>query len=207
MRANRHIHIAFHKPRGYSCSHSPEEAPIIDELLPSELCGIGLQPVGRLDRDTSGLLILTTDGQLNHALAQPRQKVEKRYRIGFRGKLPEDAVARCAAGMQIEGEPTPTRPAQLTIAHTGRFRTAVADERLGEATLILQEGRRHQVRRMFRAMGASVVTLHRDRLGPYSLPRDLAPGQLVEISVAELGLRPALGRCAGASRGAEGGAG
>ena len=179
-----HVHIALHKPLGFSCSHNPTEAPIIDELL-EEGCGkLPLQPVGRLDRDTSGLLILTTDGQLIHQLAQPGQKVEKKYRIGYRGVLPEDAVSLCAQGIQIDGYAAPTLPSRLAVERPTRFQTADSEERLGEATLILHEGRHHQVRRMFRALGANVVTLHRERIGAFDLPSDLSPGDYVEIDAA-----------------------
>jgi len=186
-RAQEHVHIALHKPRGFSCSHNPSEGPIIDELLPQELREIGLQPVGRLDRDTSGLLILTTDGGLIHRLAQPSSKIEKQYRIGYRGVLPEDAVARCASGIEIEGYERPTVPARLVVERPGRFQTAEASERLGEASLVLHEGRHHQVKRMFRAMRVKVVTLHRERLGCYVLPLDLAPGEFTPLDVTELG--------------------
>ena len=182
-----HVHVALHKPRGFSCSHNPAESPIIDELLPQALRALGLQPVGRLDRDTSGLLVLTTDGRLIHLLAQPGSKIEKQYRIGYRGVLPEDAVARCERGISIEGYATPTLPACLVVERSARFQTADAGEQLGEATLVLHEGRHHQVRRMFRALRATVVTLHRERLGSYLLPGDLAPGELVALDATELG--------------------
>jgi 16S rRNA pseudouridine516 synthase len=183
-----HVHVALHKPRGFSCSHNPTESPIIDELLPQELREIGLQPVGRLDRDTSGLLVLTTDGHLIHQLAQPGSKIEKQYRIGYRGVLPEDAVALCERGISIEGYATPTLPARLVVERPTCFQTADAEEQLGEATLVLHEGRHHQVRRMFRALRTKVVTLHRERLGDYLLPTDLASGELVALDTAELGV-------------------
>jgi 16S rRNA pseudouridine516 synthase len=181
-----HLHVALNKPLEFSCSHSRAESPIIDELLPQALRGARLQTVGRLDRDTSGLLVLTTDGGLIHRLAQPESKIEKEYRVGYRGLLPADAVARCERGLEIEGYAKPTLPAQLSIERHARFQTAIAEEQLGEATLILREGRHHQVRRMFRALGAKVVTLHRERLGHYQLPSELAPGQFVEIDAMEL---------------------
>lgn len=187
-RTDGHVYVALHKPLGFSCSHNPAESPIIDELLPPTLRAIGLQPVGRLDRDTSGLLVLTTDGHLIHWLAQPRNKIQKQYRIGFRGVLPEDAVERCERGISIEGYETPTLPSRLAIERLASFQTANAPEQLGEARLTLHEGRHHQVRRMFRALRATVVTLHRERLGSYLLPQDLAPGQIVALDVAELGV-------------------
>jgi len=185
---NGHVHFVLHKPRGFSCSHNPGESPIIDDLLPRELCTIGLQAVGRLDRDTSGLLVLTTDGRLIHRLAQPGNKIEKQYRVGFRGVLPRDAIARCERGISIEGDSTLTLPSRLVVERLARFQTADEEERLGEATLVLHEGRHHQIRRMFRSMRATVVTLHRERIGRYALPPDLAPGQLAKLEVADLGV-------------------
>jgi 16S rRNA pseudouridine516 synthase len=185
-RPQAHVHIALHKPRGFSCSHNSGESPIIDELMGEMWGELPLQPIGRLDRDTSGLLILTTDGQLIHQLAQPGKKVEKKYRIGYRGVLPEDAVALCAKGMRIEGYATPTLPSRLVIERPTRFRSAESEERLGEATLVLHEGRHHQVRRMFRALGSNVVTLHRERFGAYELPPEMTPGEHIEIDAAFL---------------------
>jgi len=185
------VHIALHKPRGYSCSHNRGEAPVLDELLPPALRECGLQPVGRLDRDTSGLLILTTDGRLNHALTCPANKVEKQYRIGFRGVLSATAAASVAAGIQIEGDPEPTLPAQLVVERVTRFRSAVCEEELGEATLVLREGRHHQVRRMFRALRANVVTLHRERIGGIVLPPGLVVGDFVELPADARFVEPA----------------
>jgi 16S rRNA pseudouridine516 synthase len=185
----QHVHIAFHKPRGFSCSHNSAESPIIDELLGEEFSGVPLQSVGRLDRDTSGLLILTTDGHLIHELAQPRSKIEKQYRIGYRGILPEDAVALFAEGIRIDGYATPTLPSRLAIESMTRFQSAESEERLGEATLVLHVGRNHLVKRMFRALGSTVVTLHRERLGLYTLPAHLAPGEHIQIDVKDLGVK------------------
>jgi 16S rRNA pseudouridine516 synthase len=181
-----HVHLALHKPRGFSCSHSRTESPIVYELLPKELRAIGLQAVGRLDRDTSGLLVLTTDGRLIHRLAQPSSKIEKQYSVGYRGVLPEDAVARCERGLAIEGYATPTLPARLVVGRPACFQTADAGETLGEATIVLHEGRHRQVRRMFRTLGAGVVTLHRERLGGYVLPTDLGAGLFAVLDEAAL---------------------
>lgn len=157
--------VILHKPVGYACSHDWNEAPIIDELLHAGWAHLGLQPAGRLDRDTSGLLVLTCDGGLIHELTSPRRKVPKRYRIEYRGELPPDAVERCAAGLWLRpDDPRPTRPAQLTLEGPGR------------ATLVLWEGRNRQVRRTLGRLGVEVVALHRDRIGGLDLPSDLEPG-------------------------------
>jgi len=156
----------FHKPVGLSCSRDAREAPLVFDVLDPLLRKRPLQIAGRLDRATSGLLVLTTDGDFVHHLTHPTRKLPKRYRIGYRGELASDAVAQCAAGILLDGEDRPTRPAVLTLDGPGR------------ATLVLREGRTHQVRRMFRALGAFVEMLHRDRVGNLDLPSGLSAGSL-----------------------------
>jgi 16S rRNA pseudouridine516 synthase len=166
----------LHKPVGLSCSRDERESPLVFDVLETALRGRPLQIAGRLDRATSGLLVLTSDGDFVHRLTHPTRKLPKRYRIGFRGELVPDAIARCRAGILLEGEARPTRPAVLTL------------DGPGAATLVLREGRTHQVRRMFRALGAFVETLHRDRIGGLDLPPDLAPGALRPLEPAERAL-------------------
>ncbi len=156
----------MNKPVGYACSHDEREAPRVLDLLEPELLRRPLKLVGRLDRATSGLLILTTDGALVHALTHPSRHCEKRYRIEYSGELAADSVARCAEGLMLQGDTRPTRPSTLTL------------DAPGQATLRLREGRTHQVRRMIRALGGRVTALHRDRVGGLDLPADLAPGAL-----------------------------
>lgn len=163
----------FHKPVGLSCSRDPREAPLVYDALDPALRARPLHIAGRLDRATSGLLVLTTDGDLVHRLTHPTRKLPKRYRVGYRGELAGDAVAQCEAGILLEGEEKPTRPARLDL------------DGPGAATLVLREGRTHQVRRMFRALGAFVETLHRDRIGGLDLPNDLEPGALRPLAPEE----------------------
>jgi 16S rRNA pseudouridine516 synthase len=169
--------LALHKPAGFACSRSEEERPLVYHLLDPLLAKV-VEPAGRLDRDTSGLLILSTDGGLIHRLIHPRKKLPKRYRIGYRGELAADAVERCAAGFALDDDPQPTAPAELALE-------APAGD-LQRATLILTEGRYHQVRRMIAALGGEVVELHRDRIGGLDLPAELAPGHSRELSPEEL---------------------
>ncbi len=156
----------LHKPVGVSCSRDDREAPLVFDLLSETLRRRSLLIAGRLDRATSGLLILTTDGDLVHRLTHPGRKLPKRYRIEFEGELAAHAVERCREGLLLTGEDRPTRPAELEIAAAG------------QATLILREGRTHQVRRMIRLLGGEVLSLHRDRIGALDLPADLEPGEL-----------------------------
>ena len=153
-----------HKPAGLACSRDEREAPLVYELLDEPTRRRDLLIAGRLDRATSGLLVLTTDGDLVHRLTHPARKLPKRYRVRYTGALASDAVARCRAGLELAGESGPLRPAELRLEGEGR------------AMLTLREGRTHQVRRMIRALGGEVVGLHRDRVGALDLPPDLAPG-------------------------------
>ena len=160
------IDAILYKPLDYACSHDPFEAPVVDELLPPEWAGSGIEWAGRLDRNTSGLLILTTDGQRIHQLINPKKKVPKRYRITYAGKLIDNAVALCADGLQLPDEDHPCRPAELELHEEG------------SATLILHEGKYHQVRRMIAELGGDVQTLHRDKIGGLELPEKMQPGDI-----------------------------
>jgi 16S rRNA pseudouridine516 synthase len=131
---------------------------------------------GRLDRATSGLLILTRDGDFVHRLTHPTRKTSKRYRIEFDGELVEDAIERCQKGFLLAGEDRPTLSAVLEF------------DGPGQATLLLREGRTHQVRRMIRILGGEVVSLHRDRVGGLDLPEDLEPGDLRPLEREERAL-------------------
>jgi 16S rRNA pseudouridine516 synthase len=166
--------VVCHKPVGLACSHLGQDAPLIYGIVPPELAHPNLNTVGRLDRNTSGLLLLTCDGKFLVRVTAPGRKLPKRYRIGYCGGLAADAVERCLAGIMIDGFDTPCAPAALTLDGPGR------------ATLVICEGRHHQVKRMIAALGGKVVTLHRDRIGGLELPGDLQPGQMRVISADEL---------------------
>ncbi len=166
----------LHKPVGFSCSNDEREAPLVCELLSETLRRRSLRIAGRLDRATSGLVILTLDGNFVHRLTHPARKIPKRYRIEYAGELAADAVARCRAGFRLKGEDRPTRSARLELDCPGR------------ATLVLREGRTHQVRRMIRILGGEVIALHRDRVGALDLPLDLDPGELRPLEREERAL-------------------
>ena len=166
--------VMLHKPLGYACSHNPAEAPLVAQLLPAHLLADGFEPIGRLDRETSGLLLLTANGDLNHRLTHPKHKIEKEYQVTFTGALPANAVSRVAAGIDLQGDDEPTAPADLTVLDAQH------------ATLILREGRFHQVRRMFAALGVEVTNLHRTRVGGLMLPTTLPPGEFAEGSQADV---------------------
>jgi 16S rRNA pseudouridine516 synthase len=178
----RGVTLLLHKPTGVSCSHDPREAPLVFDLVAGVRTESPLECVGRLDRETSGLLVITDDGALNHRLTSPKRHVPKVYRVEYSGRLPADAEERFLRGLELKGDDAPTLPA--TLVRDPLARPARPAE--GAATLRLAEGRYHQVRRMFAAVGAHVERLHRERIGALALPADLAPGAWREAAPAEI---------------------
>ncbi|WP_269717061.1 pseudouridine synthase [Caulobacter sp. NIBR2454] len=159
--------LVMHKPLGVVCSHKEDGTRIYD-LLPRRwtLRDPAISTVGRLDKDTSGLILLTDDGPLLHKIISPKQHVPKRYRVTLDRPMGGDEGATFAAGtLMLEGEDKPLLPAELEVLSPT------------EALLTIHEGRYHQVRRMFAAVGNHVNALHRDRIGTLALPEDLEPGQ------------------------------
>jgi 16S rRNA pseudouridine516 synthase len=158
--------VMLHKPLGVTCSHK-EAGPLVYDLLPARWRrrDPALSTVGRLDKDTSGLLLLTDDGALLHKIISPKSHLAKRYRATLARPLTGDEGAVFAAGtLMLEGEDKPLLPAALEpLSPT-------------EAALTITEGRYHQVRRMFAAVGNHVQSLHRERVGGLALPADLEPG-------------------------------
>ena len=170
--------LVCNKPAGYACSHAPEDAPLIYDLVPEAWRHPNLQTVGRLDRDTTGVILFTIDGTWAQQIVAPERERWKRYRIGFSGTLAPDAVERVAIGLPIGGETMPCLPARLAL-------DGIDVDGCGRATLELCEGRHHQVKRMIDALGGRVVRLHRDRIGGLELPVDLQPGTMRPLSAAE----------------------
>ncbi len=169
--------ILLHKPVGYVCS-TRDLPPLVYELLPVRFLRRSpiMATVGRLDRDTSGLLLLTDDGALNHRLTSPRAHLPKRYRVTLAEDLDGSEADRFASGaLMLRGEATPLAPATLHVR----------DARTAELTVT--EGRYHQVRRMFAAVGNHVDALHRVAMADLSIG-DLAPGAWRVISDAERAL-------------------
>lgn len=181
-RLNRHVML--HKPAGLLTAARDKKQPTVMDLLPPVYAAIGCMPVGRLDKDTTGLLIFTTDGEMNHRLLSPGRHVDKEYLAAVDGPLTEDAVRRFAAGLDL-GDFT-ADPAELTILSS--------DRNSARAKVIIHEGKFHQVKRMFEAVGRTVTALHRPVFGPITLPEDLPEGQWRELTDEELSaLRKAAG--------------
>ena len=167
--------LLLHKPVGYTCSIR-DPGRIVHDLLPQRfrLRAPLLSTVGRLDRDTSGALLLTDDGALLHRIVSPRAKLAKVYEATLARDLRGDEAAAFASGtLMLESEDTPLAPARLEAI----------DPR--HARLVLTEGRYHQVRRMFAAVGNHVEALHRSRIGGLGLG-DLAPGAWRRLDAEDL---------------------
>jgi 16S rRNA pseudouridine516 synthase len=166
--------LILNKPLGVVCSHR-EAGRSVYELFPERWRRRTpmLSTVGRLDADTTGLILVTDDGALNHRIISPRAHVAKRYRAVLARPLGGDEAALFASGtLTLEGDAKPLAPAALAV------------ESPTVARLTVQEGRYHQVRRMFAAAGNHVAELHRDAVGGLELPADLAPGEW-RIAAAE----------------------
>lgn len=168
--------LLMHKPLGVVCSHR-EPGRSVYELLPRRWRARmpGLSTIGRLDLDTTGLLLITDDGPLLHRVIAPRSHVAKRYVAKLARTLRGDEAAVFAAGtLMLESETEPLAPAMFEpLSET-------------EARLTITEGRYHQVRRMFAAVGNHVEALHRDQIGGLTLPPDLAPGAWRILKTDEL---------------------
>lgn len=158
-------YVLVHKPVGYECSHHPSHHPSVFSLLPAELLQRGVQCVGRLDQDTSGILLFSDDGQFIHRMISPRKGVAKVYRASCADPVNDDMLEALRTGVQLNDEPAPI--------------AALACESIDTHTLRLSlgEGKYHQVRRMIAATGNRVVSLHREAIGNYVLPVTLLPGE------------------------------
>jgi 16S rRNA pseudouridine516 synthase len=170
--------LLLHKPLGCACSHDPGEAPLVYDLLPPAARAARVEAAGRLDRDTSGLLVLSNEGALIQRLTHPRSHVWKLYRAEYAGSLDPSARELCAAGLPLPGEETRALPARLRILEAG--------PQGGRLEIELREGRHHQVRRMVAALGGEVTRLVRMAIGGLSLPADLPPGAVRTARAEEI---------------------
>ena len=170
--------VMLYKPCGVLTAARDPKAKTVMDLLPPVYGGIGCMPVGRLDKDTTGLLLLTCDGELNHRLLAPGRHVDKVYEARVTGKAGEKEVRAFAAGLELSD--FTAQPAKLEIL--------VAGEESTLARVTVREGKFHQVKRMFSATGHEVLTLHRLSFGPLRLDPALAEGQWRELRPEELDL-------------------
>ena len=173
--ARQELYLMLHKPAGVVTATEDKRLPTVVSLLPESYQRRKIGPVGRLDRDVTGLVLLTTDGQLAHRLISPRWKAEKQYRARCEGALDEGDVAAFAAGLELSD--FTAAPARLEILETGE--TSLAD-------VILTEGKFHQVKRMFAAVGHPLISLQRLRIGCVTLDESLAPGEFRLLTEQEI---------------------
>lgn len=166
-------YLMLHKPLGYVCANSDSDYPVVVDLIRLPRWQ-ELQIVGRLDIDTTGLVLLTDDGQWNHRITSPRHECDKIYRVTTANPISADTAELFAAGVQLHGEKAPTRPAQLELISSH------------EARLKIHEGKYHQVKRMFAAAGNLVVALHRESIGNIQLDPALAPGEYRALTAEEI---------------------
>ncbi|GAB2749569.1 16S rRNA pseudouridine(516) synthase [Melaminivora jejuensis] len=176
-------YVMLHKPAGFECSQKPSAHPSIYTLLPAPLrqrpsksAVAGVQAVGRLDQDTTGLLLLSDDGQFIHRMTSPRKHVPKVYQVTARHEVTRQQIQRLLEGVVLDDDPRPVRAQDCVQRSSNMF------------DLTLTEGKYHQVKRMVAAVGNRVESLHRRRIGALELPQDLPPGQWRWLSEADLKL-------------------
>jgi 16S rRNA pseudouridine516 synthase len=157
--------LLLNKPAGVECSRAPRHHPSVLGLLPLPLRRRGVQPVGRLDADTTGVLLLTDDGALIHRLTSPRHHVPKVYQVGVKHPVTGPQLERLIGGVVLDDDPRPVRAAACAATGERALR------------LTLTEGKYHQVKRMLAAAGNRVESLHRSAFGPITLEAGPPPGQ------------------------------
>jgi 16S rRNA pseudouridine516 synthase len=174
-------YVLLNKPAGTECSQKPSTYPSIYTLLPSPLrlrpqkaAVQGVQAVGRLDQDTTGMLLLTDDGKFIHRMSSPRHHVPKVYEVTLKHPLDDMQVQKLLSGVVLDDDPKPVQAAACEAVSLFHLR------------LTLTEGKYHQVKRMVAAVSNRVEALHRSQIGELRLPEDLAPGQWRWLSAQDL---------------------
>ena len=166
--------VMLHKPLHVECSTKPRHHPSVLSLLPAPLRVRGVQPVGRLDEDTTGLLLLTDDGALIHRWTHPKRKLPKVYEAQLKHPMDETACRQLEAGVVLDDDPAPVRAERAELSAPQQLR------------LTLTSGRYHQVKRMVAAVSNRVEALHRPAFGRLQLPASLAPGQWAWVDPAQV---------------------
>lgn len=175
------VYIMMNKPQGVVSATEDNKDKTVIDLLGKELAHYRLFPVGRLDKDTEGLLLLTNDGPLAHDLLSPKKHVPKTYFAEISGKVTENEAALFDKGVELD-DGYLTLPAKLTILREG------GGQELAKIELTLTEGKFHQVKRMFLAVGKKVVYLQRISMGKLKLDELLRPGEYRELTTEEIEL-------------------
>jgi len=168
-----HAYWMLYKPVGYECSAAPSHHPSAISLLGGAAAKT-LHFAGRLDQDSTGLVLLTDDGRWSHGVASPRRSCAKRYLVRLAAPLDDEQITRLEQGVLLRGEHKPTAPARVRLCGVDSLRIEIL------------EGRYHQIKRMFAAVGNRVVGLHREAIGPIELDPQLRPGQYRALTAAEI---------------------
>lgn len=171
-----YIYVMLNKPAGYVSATSDDRDKTVIDLLPDSYKRFKPFPVGRLDKDTEGLLLMTNDGDLGHQLISPKRAVEKTYYADISGHVTNEDVEQFQRGVQLD-DGYLAKPANLNILHAGP---------ISQVNVTVTEGKYHQVKRMFAAIGKNVTFLKRIRMGDLVLDEDLDPGDYRELTDAEV---------------------
>lgn len=170
----RNVYLMLNKPKGYVSATEDRDHQTVLELVPAEYSGRDIFPAGRLDRDTTGLMIITDDGALAHNILAPKKHVQKIYHVELDIPVTEEMAKGFAEGVELNDGICKEAGLEITGEYTAR--------------VTLKEGRYHQIKRMFGCFGAKVVELHRLTMGNLHLPEDLAVGECRELTEEELKL-------------------
>jgi len=170
----RNVYLMLNKPKGYVSATEDRDHQTVLELVPSEFTGRDIFPAGRLDRDTTGLMIITDDGALAHNILAPKKHVQKIYHVELDIPVTEEMARGFAEGVELNDGVCKEAGLEITGEYTAR--------------VTLKEGRYHQIKRMFGCYGAKVVELHRLAMGNLHLPEDLEAGECRELTEDELKL-------------------
>ena len=167
-------YLMLHKPANYECSHKTQHHPTIYSLLPYPLVERGVQCIGRLDEDTTGLILISDDGQFIHKMSSPKWKVPKIYEVTCKHPVSDEQIAQILKGVQLVDEPAPI--------------AALACEKISDHVIhmTLAEGKYHQVKRMVAAISNRVEALKRIQIGRLQLPQDLKEGEWRWLTASDM---------------------
>ena len=174
----KHLYIMMNKPAGVVSASRDDSEPTVVDLLPEELRRPGLFPAGRLDKDTTGFVLITDDGQFAHVILSPRRHVPKNYTAWTQRELSDEEMDRFRGGMTVGG--TVFEKAEIDLDRYD------AEENRWLYSVTIREGRYHQLKIMFTALGAPLVRLRRNRIGSLALDASLLPGQARELTPEEV---------------------
>ncbi|HLS35958.1 MAG TPA: pseudouridine synthase [Bacillota bacterium] len=176
VKYQKYVYLMLNKPQGVISATQDGRHTTVVDLLPFEYVHFEPFPVGRLDVDSVGLLLLTNDGKLAHELTSPKKNVEKVYYVEVEGKVTEDDRRQFADGVTLD-DGYETKPAKLQILHSGS---------ISKVYVTITEGKFHQVKRMFQSVGKEVIFLQRIKMGPLMLDEALEEGEIRELTEKEL---------------------